>query len=505
MLESELRFYLKTHLKNPSLDFELSDDENEKLFEYLHHVCKEDKGCFENEENKAKIKQAFKEYFEDIGYILFKLSNEKIRIKVFPYKIEPKDSVNLDALLELIEENEELIEFNYKGKENQASIPLELKNKIFDFVNSIDNEEINKKELIRYAVSEFFELHESDIVIIRSDQIFIKKFEGKHRREVAEHEQNTIANRYNGINESELKSFDEEFFSQEDNKNFFYFVAKTYVEICLLENKIDNFIYEKNVFSDIHAIVTEQLIDTFDHNDDFLKGFSGYIFRIHFKEVFEHIANLLLEQITLSNEYIMDFLKYYSSNIIVLEGKKYKVPELLTEDGLKWNVVSMLSVVKIYIKTKNSAEELKKSIAELNKRVKALYIGRYSPLEYQKMLTKEKERLKERISFDEKKLERLLESLESTKSADRKVSLKHEIHDLKSTIQKNQDERLKLDSKNVQQHVITQYTSLRKELDGMVRQLQRDEKMLEQNEESYLSIRNALAKALTSKKTLIGQ
>lgn len=503
MLESELRFYLKTHLKNPTLDFELSDEENKELIEYLNQTCKDD--CLEDAQNKLKIKQIFKEYFEDIGYILFKMNNNKIRIKVFPYKIEPKDSVNLHALVDLIEENEELIEFNYKGKENQASLPLKLKNKLFDFVNNIDNEEINKKELIRYAVGQYFDLHESDIVLIRSEQIFIKKFEGKHRREVKEHEKNTVANRYNGIEEEELKAFDEEFFSQEDNKDFFYFVAKTYVEIYLLENRIDNFTYEKNVFSDIHALVMEHLIDKFDHNDDFLKGFSGYIFRIHFKEVFEHIASLLLEQITISNEYVIEFLKYYSSNIIVLEGKKYKVPELLTEDGLKWNVVSMLSIVKVYIRTKFSAEELKKEIAELSKKVKTFYIGKHSPVEYQSILAKEKEKLREKIANDEKKLEGLLESFETTKSADRKISLKHNIHDTKTTIAKNKEEKVKLESKNVQQHVISKYTTLRKELDTMVRQLQRDEKILEQNKDSYLSIRNTLAKALSSKKVLVGQ
>lgn len=502
MLESELRFYLKTHLKNPSLNFELSDEENKELFEYLSQTCKDD--CLEDAQNKLKIKQVFKEYFEDIGYILFKMNNNKIRIKVFPYKIEPKDSVNLPSLINLIDDNESLIEFNYKGKENQVSFPFELKEKLFDFVNNIDNEEINKKELIRFAVGKYFDLNESDIILIRSEQIFVKKFEGKHRREVKDHEKNTVANRYNGIEEEELKAFDEEFFSQEDNKDFFYFVAKTYVEIYMLENKIDNFTYEKNVFSDIHSLVTEHLIDKFNHNDDFLKGFSGYIFRIHFKEVFEHIASIILEQITISNEYIIEFVKYYSSNIIVLEGKKYKVPELITDDGLKWNVVSMLSIVKIYIKTKLASENLRQEIAELSKKVKTMYIGKHSPVEYQRVLHKEKERLKEKISIDTKRLETSLDALESSKSENRKAALKREIHDLKTTLKKNQDERTKLDSKNVPQGVITQYTGLRKELDTMVRQLQRDEKILEQNKESYLSIRNTLAKALASKKTVIG-
>ncbi|WP_345993362.1 hypothetical protein [Sulfurimonas sp. HSL-1716] len=501
MLDSELKFYLKAHLGKPSVGFKLSEAENNKLFAYFNEHCEE--GCLQDPKSQQKIKQAFKEYFEPVGYILFKLTENKILLKVFAYKIEPKDSINLPAVLEILSLHKDLIQYDYKGNKNQISIPSKLKKKIYDFVKRIKNEEIHKKELIRFAVNEFFELHDHDIVIIKEDQIFVKKLDEKYKRKVSENEKNTIANRYNGINEEELKSLYDDFFSKEENKSFFYYVAKLFVTVHMIEKKIDNHTYEQKVFSIIQSIIAEQLNNTYNRNKDFCTGFAGYIFRVHFEEVFGHIASLILTEIAISNEYMMDFLKYYSLNVIVIDGKKYKVPELETESGLKWNVVSMLSIVKIYVKIKSSVDILKKEIDELDKKIKVLYIGEFSPLEYQNKLQKEKEEIEHILTQEKKKLDRVQDTLLSVKNEQRKFVLTRERLELKEIIQKKRDEKAQIIAQTVQKSVITQYNNLRKTLDTLMRQLHRNEKVLEQNRPSYLSIKNALAKALVSKKTLL--
>ncbi|MBU0632979.1 hypothetical protein KKA17_10080 [bacterium] len=501
MLDSELRFYLKANLGKPSVDFKLSDEENEKLFAYLNEHCED--GCLQDAKQQLKIKKAFKEYFESVGYILFKITENKILIKVFPYKIEPKESINLPAILEILSQHKEMIEYNYNGNKNQISIPKKLKEKIYTFINKIDNEEINKKELGRFAVNEFFKLQPHDIVIIKDDQIFIKILDDKYKRDISENDKGTIAGRYNGINEEELKTLYDDFISKEENRSFFYYVAKLFVQTHLLDNKIDNNTYEKKVFSLIQTIIAEQMNNSYNHDQDFCTGFSGYVFRMHFEEVFGHIANLILAEIASSNEYMMDFLKYYSLNIVVMDGKKYKVPELETEGGLKWNVVSMLSIVKIYIKTKTSIDTLKKEADELNKKIKVLYIGNYSPLEYQTYLNKERNDLEQDLLHDAKRLDRVTDTLNSVKNEERKFILKRELHEIKEGIQAKTDEKAKIIAKTVQKSVITEYNSLRKMLDTRVRQIHREEKILEQNKPAYLSIKHALAKALVSKKTIV--
>lgn len=501
MLDSELKFYLKTNLEAPKVDFVWSDEDNEKLFAYLNENCDEE--CLVSTENQQKIKQAFKEYFESVGYILFKMSDGKIRLRVFPYKIEPKDSINLPALIEILKSNDQLIHYDYKGNQNQISIPKKLKLKIYDFIYNIKNEEINRKELARYAVNEYFELKPHDIVVVKDDQIFIKILDKKYRREVKEEEKETIANRYNGIDEKELEALYDEFFEKQENKNFFYYIAKLFVQMYLIEEKIDNLTYEKKNFAYIQQIIVEQMNNTYNHDNDFCTGFSGYIFRIHFHEVFEHIATFILAEIAASNDYMIEFLKYYSSNIIVLEGHKYKVPELETEGGLKWNVISMLSIVKIYMKAKKSIDALKKETNELKRRIQLLYIGQLTPLEFQNKLTKEMDALVQAINADEKKLERYTDSYDLTTDDNRKATLKHEIRQIKEEIQEKREHRAKLKAKTVSKGTLAEYNRLRQELDGMVRHMHREERVLEQNESSYLSIKGALVKALISKKKLI--
>ena len=502
MLDQEIKFYLKAHVGKPSIDFRLSDEENDKLFAYLNENC--ETVDLDDPQNQLIIKQAFKEYLEPVGYILFKIINNKIRLKVFPYKIEPKDSVNLPSLLEILKNNQDLIEYDYKGNKNQISLPKKLKDKIYNFINKINNEEINKKELARFAVNEFLQLKDHDIVIIRDEHIFVKKLDDKYKRKVAENEKETIANRYNGIKEEDFKVLYDDYFLEEESKNFFYYSAKMFVQTYLIEKKIDNQTYEKKVFALIQSIILEQLKEAFeDEDEDFFLGFSGYVFRKHFEEVFGHIANLILEEIAISNQYMMEFLKYYSLNIIVIDGRKYKVPELETEDGLKWNVISMLSIVKIYIKIKTSVEALKKEKEDINKKIRSLYIGDKSPLEYQNVVNAEKERLTQKINEHGKKLERYLDSLDMIKDTTKKTRLQVEIYNIKDEIKKYREEKKRVTATAVGKTVISEYNNLRKDLDNITRQLHREEKIREQNKAAYVSIKDALSKALVSKKVLV--
>ena len=430
------------------------------------------------------------------NYIL----NNQIHIKVFPYKVEPKNSINLDELIDILEDNEHLIQYDYNGKKDLVCITKELTSELNHFIESIKNEEINKKELLKFAVKEAFELNESDIIIIKNNQVFIKLFDDKKIDKITEDEQDTIANRFNGIDEDSLKSFYDNFFSKEQNKDFFYFVAEQFVDTYLLDKQINNITYEKYAFSFIQSIVKEHLLDSFDHSDEFFQGFSGYVFRIHFKEVFGHIANLMLAEISSSNKYMMEFLQYYSLNIVVLNGIKYKVPQIEAANGMKWNVASMISIVKIYIKTELSLEIKKDKIDELHEKIKHLYIGSISPVEYNSNLNKEIVKVSQIISHDMKRLNIYLESLNSLKNRDEKALMANDARKMKEDIRVLQTQKNKLTSNILNRNTITKYTDLKKEMDYVIRQTKSDEKILAQNKDGYMSIKNSLVKALTSKK-----
>lgn len=500
MLHLKLRVFLKTVIGIPTVDFKWNEYHNKELFSYLiDHL---DDRSLLDEEVQQSVKEAFKEYFEPVGYILFKMTQTNVRIKIFPYKTKPKDSKNLDMLVDMIDKNEDMIQYDYNGKEDLICLKKELTSKLTDFVKNID-EDINKKELLKQGIRKAFELYDSDIVIIKNHQIFIKLFDMKNVREVPEEQKNTIANRYNGINEQDLESFYKNFFLKDKKSDFFHTVAEQFVDIYLITKKIDNFAYEKYAFSLIQSVITEQLTNSFDHNEEFFKGFSGYVFRIHFKEVFGYIADLVLSEMISSNNYIIEFLKYYSLNIVVLDGCKYKVPEIEAPNGLKWNVISMMSIVKTYVKTKNSLKTLKEQIIKLKEEIKTFYIGSFSPLEYNANIAKEVEKILQDIIYMTKRLNVYTDSLNSSKNDLDKDSLKSDIRKIKHDIDLQKNKKAKLEAKMIDKSKVAGYNNIKKEIDSLSRQEKRDLLILNQNRDSYISIRDSLVKALTSKKVLL--
>lgn len=497
MLYEDLKLYLQTNLPKASLDFVWNDTYNNNFFNYIANKLPEQD--LNDEKNLFIIRQVFKDYFEDIGYLLFKINEKKIKFKIFSYKTEPKDSINLSLIIKIIDDNENLIEFEYNNKHDQILLKKELVSYINNFAYRITNEEINKKELVKYAIRKALQLNESDLVINKNLQIFIKLF--RHKK-VAESEKNTIASRYNGIDEKELIAFKNEYFISQTNKDFFQYIAKSFVDIYLIKEKIDNNYYETKVFSLIQSIIVDKLTDLFDHNEDFFIGFSGYIFRLNFKNVFAYIADSILDELTSSN-HIMEFLKYYSLNVVILDSKKYKIPSLKADDGKQWNSISILSVTKMYIKTKKSMQNIISQFENKEDKVYSYYIDDFSPIEYNSQLTKDIREIEEEINSNRHKLDVTLEEIDELKSKDKKEFYIQEITSLKETIHELKKEMNELIKDKVSKNILKEYSELQRGLDILDKRYKREEKILKQNEKAYLSIKNALIKALISKKELI--
>ncbi len=413
------------------------------------------------------------------------------------------NSANLDSIIEVIELNDDLIEYDYKDHENQILIPKIIVDKINKLLSTTVLKEEDFKEITKQSIKRGFELSGNDIVISKNGEFFIKLFEKTKKHQVDEKDKNTIANRYNGIDEEELEDFYDEFFGESENRKFFGYVAKEFVDTYLKSKKITNDIYEKNVFSYIHTIVFERLVEIYDDSDGFFTGFAGYIFRLHFKQVFEHIADLVLDEIAISNTTIIEFLKYYSQDIIVVGGKKYKVPSLESQEGLRWNVGSMLSITKIYIKSKKVIKNLLQETQNLNHQIKKLYIGNLTPLEYQTVQVQKRQSFDNDITHHNKKLERYVDLLNQINNEEQKSEMKKDIHSLKEIVSNLLQEKKNLSQESIDKGILSQYTHMQKEIDSVNRQLKREQRIIAQNKTAYQSIRESLIKALISKKQLL--
>jgi len=498
---NKITFYLKTNLKKPSVDFEWTDEDNRKFFNFLeddapvHYLRSED--------NLSAIQRAFKSYFEQVGYILFEIKNKKIKLKVIQYELEPEESEDIEDIIDIIDKYGESIINGHNGRSDQILLGKELRDKIFEHVETIDNHKINKKELLKAAVREAFELKESDIVLVKKDSIFIKLCDISTRHKLPSSQINTIANRYNGIDEKELKSFIEEHFSSGGNKEFFNLAARLFVDRYLLEKNINNEEYERNVFSYVQSIITEQLISKFDKCENFFKGLSGYILRRHFIEVFENIAEAILVELSLSNSYIVDFLKYYSLDVVVLNGKKHKVQAIETENGVKWNVVSMLSIVRVYVKTNADGKLLGHAIEKKEAEIAELMVSGHSPIEYNKLNNVEKDLLISELEDCEKKLDIYYDSKSLANTKDEIDSFEKDINLIKKEIEQIKKDKEGLQTRYTSMNDINKYLLLEKDINTMKNKLKKEVKVLGQNAKAFNSIKNGLIKALVSKKKLI--
>jgi hypothetical protein len=405
----------------------------------------------------------------------------------------------IQELVELLEANESSIDFNYKGREDLIAINKELKDKLFDYLQTNQQAQMHK-EFIKSALREALELEESDIIIIKADEIVIKLFDYVAKKEIGQEDKNTIAERFNGIDEEELNAFYNDYFLPEKSDDFFARVATLFIERYFNEQKIDNAIYEKHVFSYIQMIFVELFQELYDDNEAFFIGFAGFVFRKHFEEVFSYLSDGILFEIVHANKHITEFLKYYSFNVVIVNGVKYKVPHLEASDGLRWNVISMMSVVKVYVNAQEKKRYLKEALDKIDDKVDELYIGEHSPVEYNEIFNKEKQKLDDALAKQKEKIQKYYDAYRVEKD-------EQKVHKISLDIEKIRREREILTErkenfmrKALAKNILKEYINLEKEYETLSRELKREQRLLDQNETSYLSIKSALTRALISKK-----
>ncbi|WP_455756276.1 hypothetical protein [Sulfurimonas sp.] len=494
MKYDDIKFYLRSNLSNPSLEFEWRDEDNKGFFTFIKE--KFPKKFLNEKENLLTIREAFASYFEPVGYILFKINKNEIKLKVFPYSVEVKKSKNVDKIINILDENKNSIVNSYKGKDDQIYLDSKLRNKIFSYIYTIEDEHVNAKELVRFSVRKGLELQNEDLIMLKEDCIFVKLCDITKKKKVADR-------RYNSIDEKEMQDFCEEHFKNKENKNFFFITAKLFVEKYFLEKNINNHEYEKKVFSLIQLIITEQLMNKFDHCEEFFKGFAGYIFRRNFTDVFEYIAELILYEVSISNNYMIDFLKYYSSNIIVINSKRYKTPSLETDGELKWNVISMLSIVKMYLKAKLAIKSMQYDIDKKNAEIMNLCVNGLSPVEYNDKNTEEKNKIIHILLDFERSIDNCYDSLKFAKNENEKKEIEKEIDLTKKHMQEMRKQKKELLNKSVKRSDINKFLELEKNVASISRRLEKEKKIFNQNKDSFESIKHALVKALISKKQLV--
>ena len=417
--------------------------------------------------------------------------------------MEISDIENYDDIIDIFYDNENFIEKNYQSKEDQILIHSELIIKLVTYLKKPIYNTINKTKLVKELIKDVLELGDNDLIIIKKDFVFIKLYDDKTRENIVAHEVETVENRYNGINQFELESFYNEQFKEVNIDIFFFNISNLFFQKYFIDTKITNEMYERDIFKIIQKLIIEDLASKFDCSIEFYKGFSGYIFRKHFRLLFNFLAQKLLKEVAYSNDTVINFLKYYTLNIIVLKSVKYRVPEFTAQNNVKWHIVSIISIAKVYVKVQEYINQKDTSIKKLEDKIQLLYIDNISPIKYNEKNLEKFKKLNTLIEKNSLKIDNVHDSLHLCKNNDEELQLEQELEKLQDERSILRDKKSDLKSQKIKQTIIDKYNDFLNQIDSLKKECNTKQRILDQNKESYDSITNALINALTSKKKVI--
>lgn len=369
MIYQYVKRYLKEKYSKPTMQQVWGNLDNLEFFSYLYKRYNDE----EISRNISEIKEAFKDFFEPIGTILFRFTLEHgIKFKVLSYHIEPKNSKHLTNIISIINKNKRAILYPYKGQSDQIGITGAIRRKINLEINSTD-ESVNKKELTKYALKKALELGERDIVVQLQRMYLVKIFQTnkitKERKELPIHREG-IQKRYNGYTKEEMQKSYANLFDTLKIEDFLLPIMKSVFTNKLNFFEITNSYYEENALKILQQEIAKELENHLSFEEDFILGLSGYIFRIHFYKVHEYIAIELLEQIYNKNANAEKFLMYYTGETILENSRKYIIPSLETKDGKKWNNSSILGLSSLWINAKTKIKKHQEELLDIEKKIK---------------------------------------------------------------------------------------------------------------------------------------
>lgn len=297
--------------------------------------------------------------------------------------------------------------------------------------------------------------------------------------------------------------FVDENFTKEEIEDFLSDIALVFVEKYFLNNTLSNFQYEKDVFKILNNLIKKELLEIFKNEEELYEGLSLHFFKKYFKLLFSLISELLLKELAYSNHNIVEFLKYYSLNTIVIDTIKYKVPQIKEKDGPRWNVTSMLGILKVYIKAKDYVDKIQIQTHQTNKKLQTYYIDGLSPIQHNENIAKESKILEQKIISNASQINILRDSLNLEVNEEKILKIKIQLQNAKDTRLELREIKANFVKLKIKQIKLMQYNELIKTMESYQRNTKDKYIILKKNQDSYNSLKNSLVIALISKKQVI--
>jgi len=413
MIYQYTKRYLKDTYKEPTENFQWK---NLDTLRFLQHIQLRYSDEVLQKEIK-EVKEAFKDFFEPIGTLLFRYTEEYgVRFKIFPYRVKPQESEHLERIIKIIKKNKKHIQVCYEGQENQIAILGKIRRDI-DALMFDSKESVHKKELTKYAIKKALHLSEKDIVVELKRIYIVKIFDENAQEEIEKPLESTdTVKTHNGYAKENIEKSYNAIFKKADVKEFIQnALEKTFTDKLDFTHMSHDY-YEKKSLKIIHAQMAQDLSYYSALENDYLCGIATYILRNHIYYIHEIITFKLLEEIYKKNQNATDFLLQFNGSIILQNGRKYKLPSLQDKNAQKISSAMITSTAFLYINLQNKIRTLKEKLKELDKKIITLEFASKENAQLESLYTQEKN-IKYDIVCYEKDLSQKHEQIESVKEA----------------------------------------------------------------------------------------
>ncbi len=391
MIYQYIKKYLKNNFSSPTINFKWDKNKNSSFFKYIEQKYT----INEFQKELHEVKQAFKDFFEPVGNIVFRYKDGVLNFKIFPYTVEPKYSIHLNNIVKIIQEHKEAISYPYNGQDNQIAILGKIRRRI-NFEIQDTKESINQKELIKYAIRIALKLSDRDVIVQLKRKYIVKIFDTNIIAKQKPQKIEGAKNRYNGYEEKEIEVTYNDIFSKTDIDTFLQTVMSSVFKTDLNFKIISYRYYEQNSLKIIHAQIIKELKNYISLEDDYIVGIAGFLMRKNFQEIHKKIALELMNCIYEKDKNAIDFLTYFDGKIVLQNNKKYQVPSILTNDGEKWNITMLINIYNLWLNTNKTKQCDEDKLTDIDSKIDSKKLSA-TEIEY---LIKQKKKLQNNIKSE---------------------------------------------------------------------------------------------------------
>lgn len=308
------------------------------------------------EEKKGSIRKGIVKYFAN--------TNQSIELQVtfasFALKkqfLDPSKSEEYDRMLH---RNNSILLDIYDRKSDFSpvpyiiSIPGEIRNPILNNFLLFDTNVDYVRQVIRQQINQIFNLDTKDIIFFLRGRLTIRIYTPPKR--FAE----GVDKRFAGESVEDMEAMYQTYFPNGAWEHIESFLDEV-LEEKLNFGVIDNFTFTRTfiaVFRSMIEILLLEIMKKSDHPR--IEGFTGYVLRQNFHDIFIYTAKNLLLFVEKRDKNAESFIKFFVDEIVIdNNGNKIQKYAIIDTKQQRWNYSSILSVIMQYkqVKLKIAAQK----------------------------------------------------------------------------------------------------------------------------------------------------